>query len=1226
MKLLIKLILGLGILTVLAVGAVTITLAYLDPNDYKGLIADKVKEETGRDLRIDGNISLSYYPWLGLDVEGVSLSNASGFGELPFLKTKVIKARAKLLPLLRKELEMDTLVLHGVTINLARNAEGVTNWDDLVKPQDEAKASDQGMPLVALIIGGIDIKNANILWSDMQQGVEYKITDANISTGELKFGDPIDITASLNVSASKPALSAAIQFKGIIAYEDDGDILALKPMLLEANVKGKEIPGGTALIKLSSEIKANLDKGTAQINILDFTAFDTQVKGQIQASEILSGKPEITGDIELKGKDLAQLFKIAEIEPLASQLAKMSDKTFNVSASFNADMDRNDIDINKLDINVLGNKINAEIHARNVKSDTPAAKGKLKASGPDLPSLIKIASQFMGDGKQDIKSLAKKLASAPKSFEIETDFDIDLKAGTIAIPSLSINALGMTTTGKINGTQINSDAPAISGVLKASGKDLPLLISIATQLSGKGKEEIASLSKQLASAPKAFSVETEFNTDANTGTVEIPNLLIKALGMTTAGTLKAKQFKSDTLAVSGRLKASGKDLPLLISIATQLAGKGKEEIASLSKQLASAPKLFEIGTDFDIDLKTGVVDISRLSINALGLTTTGKLKVKKINSDTPAVSGELKAIGPDLPLLIQIAGSLQARESQLPKLAKDLGKLKQKGFNIETRFDVDMASGKIDLPLLNLNALGFKINGNLKGKNIQKTNGNMKGKFMVTSKNPKPLLTALGQADYAQDLKSIDINTGINGNTSSLILKPLTLEAVFSGKNIPNSPVKLIIKADSEINLDEEIFELSGLQITGLGLDIKGTVKATQFKSDPVFSGQLAIAPFDLRKLLRTLNKDVPKTADPKVLTRVALAVAFTGTKTSLSLKEIKAELDETRLQGDINVKRLSPLDLEFGLGVDKLNADRYLPPQTKSKAVNPEAVAAGVATGIPVETLQAIKIKGDFVMGQFVISNAKLSDLELSIRADKGDIKLAPVAAKLYGGTYAGDIHLDATGKTPKLVMNTSLKNVEVEPLLNDIVGSASVKGSANITLALASTGADVNTLRNTLSGKGNILFEKGTLIGVDIKNVLHQVEIMIETKRFGNVNPGEKTEFDKLTATLDIHNGIIDNKDLLMLGPGFSVTGKGMLLNLHDETWKYTLVAKADATRVVQGEKTFNIGGHDVPINCRGKIVEKNCNPDVGAIAETIVKKAIIDKILPDDKGLKDLFDKIF
>lgn len=474
MKLLIKLILGLGVLIIVAIGAIAITLVYIDPNDYKDTIASKVKEETGRDLQIDGNINLTFYPWLGLDVEGVSLSNASGFGAAPFLQARSIKVRAKLLPLLRKELEMDTLVLHGATINLAKNAEGVTNWDDLSKPKaDDAESSEQAMPLAALVLGGIDIKDANIHWHDAQQGVEYKITDANIGTGELKLGVPIDITATLNASASQPALAAAIQFKGTVAYEEGGDVLTLKPMLLEANVKGKQIPGGMAVVKLSSEININFDEETAQIKELDLVAFDTQLKGQIEAAEILSGKPEVSGNIDVKGKDLPQLFKIIEIEPLASQLAKMTDKTFALSTAFTANMDRNDVDISKLDINVLGNTINSEIHARNVKSETPAAKGKLKASGPDLPALIKIAAQFIGDGKQDIKSLSKQLAAAPKPFDIETAFDIDLKAGIVDIPSLSIDALGMTTVGKVSGSQINSDTPALSGGLKTSGKDLP---------------------------------------------------------------------------------------------------------------------------------------------------------------------------------------------------------------------------------------------------------------------------------------------------------------------------------------------------------------------------------------------------------------------------------------------------------------------------------------------------------------------------------------------------------------------------------------------------------------------------------------------------------------------------------------------------------------------------------------------------------------------------------
>ncbi|MBL1141959.1 MAG: AsmA family protein [Proteobacteria bacterium] len=1165
MKFLFKLFFGIGLMIALVIAAIVITLIYINPNDYKGSIAEKLKEETGRDIRIDGDINLSYYPWLGLDVEGITVSNAKGFGDKPFLQTKTIKARVKLLPLLRKELEMDTLVLHGATVNLARNEKGVSNWDDLIKAEDTATKDNQPMPLAALVLGGIDIQEANIYWNDKQQGLEYKITDAKISTGELKYGEPITLSAVLNASASKPALSAAIQFNGTVAYEDSGDVLLLKPMLLEANVKGKEIPGGQALVKLSSEININLDEETASINSLDLTAFDTQLIGQIKSAKILSGKPEVSGEVAINGKDLAALLKIVEVEPLASQLAKMSDKKFDISTSFNADTNRNDIDISKLDISLLGNRINAEIYARNIGSETPAAKGKIKANGADLPALIKIASQFMGEASQDLKSLSSELASASKPFDVQTDFDVDLKSGVIDIPSLSIKALGMDASGKISGKQINSDTPAINGVLKASGDNLPLLISIMAQLKGASKKDTDALSKQLSSVSKSFAIDTRFDTDSKTNSVSIP----------------------------------------------------------------------------------------ALSINALGMTANGNLKARKINSDSPAISGELKAKGPNLPLLLQIATSLQEGDSQL---ANDLGKIEQKAFDIDTKFDADIGSGKINLPSLNVNAFGFKVNGNLKGDNIQKSNGSMNGKIVVSSENPKPLLTAMGQADVAQVLKSISVNTGINGNTSKLNLKPFSFEGVFSGKQIPNSPARLTIHADSEINLDKETFNLSGLQVKGLGLDVKGSINASKFKTAPAISGQIALAPFDLRQFMKSLNKEVPETADANVLKRFAVASSFSGTTSSLSLKDLKAELDETKLQGDINIKQISPLDIEFGLGVDKLNADRYLPPDTETKAVTPEAAAVGAATGLPVETLRAIKIKGDFVMGQLTISNAKLSDMELSIRADKGDIKLAPATAKLYKGSYAGDIHLDATGKLPKLTMNTKLRGVEAEPLLTDVVGSANAKGTANITLDVSSSGADINTLRNTLSGKGDILFEKGTLIGVDVKSVLHQVEIMIENKNFGTPDAGEKTEFDKLTATLNIHNGIIDNNDMLMLGSGYSVTGKGMLLNLNDETWKYVLIAKADPTRVKQGEKTYNIGGHEVPIKCKGKIADKNCKPDIEAIAATIVKKAVVDKLFEEigvkkkssgtttepggeqevvpqepvqdikQKVIKDVFDKIF
>ncbi len=1130
MNLIKKILIGSVLLVVLVVGVAAVALMTLDPNNYKDWIADKVREQTGRELAIEGDIQLSYYPWLGLDVSKVSLSNASGFGDAPFLQTDTIKVRAKLLPLLRKELEMDTLILHGAKLNLAKNKDGISNWDDLTKPAEtETQTTSAQPPFAALVLGGIDIKDASVSWDDQQQDVNVQIKDIAISTGELQLGAPIQIKAGLNAAANKPALSANLGFTGTVAYEDGGDLLMLKPMSLDATVKGKAIPGGETEVKLSSEVQVDMAQYVARVNALQLTAFDSEIAGQFEAANYQTGKPLVKGELNVSGKNLPRLFKIFEIEPLATQLASIDEKSFSLATKFDADLDRNDMSISPLAMNVLGNQVDADLVARNIRSNTPAAKGVIKANGPNLPILISLAAQLQGADKKKLAGLSKQLKKAPKSFSVETDFDLDLKAGTVTIPALSIKALGTETSGKISGKQLQSDDPALQGDLKVKGKDLPTLVRIAAAYSGDGKQDLSVLSKQLKSVPADFSITSQFDSGA------------------------------------------------------------------------------------------GGIEISKLDIKALGLKSSGKLRVKNAMSDKPALNGELKASGPDLPLLLLIAGSMQGKDSALAGLGKDLSKVKDRSFQLNSRFDTDLKSGKLDLPDFSFQSLGLAVNGNIKGKDIQ-SGGKLDGKLVISSKQPKPLLTALGQADLAQVLKSIDINSGISGNADRFDLKPLSLAAVFSGKQIPNSPVTLKVDADSSIDMKKEVFDLRGLKVAGLGLDVTGNVSASKFKTAPEFAGKLDVAPFNLRQFLTSLNQDVPKTADPKVLQSLSLTTAFTGTSGSMALKDLKAQLDDTRLQGNINLFKFSPLNLEFGLGMDQLNLDRYLPPETKKqkKAATPEAVAAGVATEIPLETLRALKIKGDFAMGQFVIANAKLSDLELSVRANEGDIRLTPINAKLYGGSYTGNIELNAQGKQPKLKTNSRLTGVQVEPLLKDVTGSADAAGQANINLALNTSGSNTDLMKRRLSGNGEIKFLDGIFRGVDVAKVLRQVEIMYESKRFGGVDSKGETRFQSLTGKLKIKNGVVDNDDMLMLANGFRVAGKGMMVNLNDETWKYNLNVIVDPASATRGEERFNIGGYDILIKCRGKVVDKQCLPDLESMIAALAQETIKEKI-GDAIGIK-------
>ena len=130
-KLLRLVVFALGGLVLLMVAAAIILPLVVDPNDFKGEIASAVEAKTGRTLTMEGDIGLSVFPWLGLDIGPVSLSNGKGFSARPFASMKAVQVRIKLLPLLTRQVEMDTVVLQGLNLSLETDLSGKTNWSDL---------------------------------------------------------------------------------------------------------------------------------------------------------------------------------------------------------------------------------------------------------------------------------------------------------------------------------------------------------------------------------------------------------------------------------------------------------------------------------------------------------------------------------------------------------------------------------------------------------------------------------------------------------------------------------------------------------------------------------------------------------------------------------------------------------------------------------------------------------------------------------------------------------------------------------------------------------------------------------------------------------------------------------------------------------------------------------------------------------------------------------------
>ena len=73
----------LGIAALLVIVAVSFVLLF-DPNNFREEIATEVQRETGRELVIEGDIDLTFFPWFAIQVGKTTLGNAPGFGDDPF--------------------------------------------------------------------------------------------------------------------------------------------------------------------------------------------------------------------------------------------------------------------------------------------------------------------------------------------------------------------------------------------------------------------------------------------------------------------------------------------------------------------------------------------------------------------------------------------------------------------------------------------------------------------------------------------------------------------------------------------------------------------------------------------------------------------------------------------------------------------------------------------------------------------------------------------------------------------------------------------------------------------------------------------------------------------------------------------------------------------------------------------------------------------------------------
>ncbi|MGB1109725.1 MAG: AsmA family protein [Gammaproteobacteria bacterium] len=314
-----------GVIVVLIIAAIIIIPLVVDPNDFKDKIAASVKESTGRTLSINEDIGLSVFPWLALEVKKAELSNPEGFEQGTFARIGEASIRVKLQPLLSRQLEMDTLVLNDVELNLIRQQDGSDNFSQWGKASadkagESAPSQDQGkegdaQQLAGLTIGGVKVSQLNVRFDDRQAGQKIELLETSLESGAITPGEAIPIKLSALLTASAPATKAQIELSTQALLDQAKGLLTLSGLELTVDAEGEAVPGGKMDLSLLSEVKAALDGSSAQLDKLELKTLGLRLTGNARATD-LSSEPRFSGKITLDETNPKELLTKLGNEPL----------------------------------------------------------------------------------------------------------------------------------------------------------------------------------------------------------------------------------------------------------------------------------------------------------------------------------------------------------------------------------------------------------------------------------------------------------------------------------------------------------------------------------------------------------------------------------------------------------------------------------------------------------------------------------------------------------------------------------------------------------------------------------------------------------------------------------------------------------------------------------------------------------------------------------------------
>ena len=447
--------------------------------------------------------------------------------------------------------------------------------------------------------------------------------------------------------------------------------------------------------------------------------------------------------------------------------------------------------------------------------------------------------------------------------------------------------------------------------------------------------------------------------------------------------------------------------------------------------------------------------------------------------------------------------------------------------------------------------------------------------------------------DIGLILKDVSLNRPVKLIfTAQLDQKPISLEGTVG-------PVGAGLK-EGKIALD-----LSLKALKQLALNLKGNLENPAIS--PGVDLDIELAEFSPRMLLSELGLEFPvATTDPTAISRLAFKAHIKADAKKLSLTNGNMELDQSKLNFSAAASEFTRPNLKFDIALDQINLDRYMPPKSEEPAnEKTSASTEPVKKKTDYAPLRRLILDGSLKIAQFTINNAKIEDAVLQIKAKDGVFNLDPVKLRMYQGNAAGKAVLNVAKDTPLSNINMRLKNIQIGPLLQEVMEKDFLVGAANADINLAMAGDDPEKIKKTLNGKGELQFNDGAIVGIDLSAMARNVGAAFGLAKKGEERP--RTDFTELLVPFTIKNGVANTPQSSIKSPFIRITVVGTA-DLVKETLDFRVDPQAVATIKGQGDEAKR-SGIMVPVLVSGTFSKPKFRPDLSAATQRKIEKEIFE-----------------